>query len=320
MSMHLVKNIINLVCVSFSHICNLSFASGVFPDKMKIAKVLALFKSGGLKSFNNYRPVSLLPQFSKILEKLFETRLNKFVNKNDILNNSQYGFRQNRSTSVALMELIEEICSLLDKKKYAIRVFIDLRKAFDTLDHRILLQKMNYYGIRGVAYDWLKSYLTNRKQFVQVSDTRSSFLDIVCGIPQGSILGPKLFILYINDICNTSSVMRFILFADDTNLFKCGYDVHKLASDISTELNKLQRWFNANKLSLNLQQQKIYLLFDRHKSNLISGERVNIYINGPEIELVNSTKFLRVIIDSRLNWHDQINRVSDKLSKSLAII
>ena len=189
---------------------------------MKTAKVIPLFKSGDKKSFNNYRPVSLLSQFSKILEKLFDNRLQSFIDKHSILSDSQYGFRSSCSTSSALIELIEEISTSLDNKKIAIGVFIDLRKAFDTIDHKLLLSKLDHYGVRGQSNNWIKSYLEHREQFVQIGDYKSDLLTILCGVPQGSVLGPKLFILYINDLCNVSKLLKFILFADDTNIFRHG--------------------------------------------------------------------------------------------------
>ena len=195
------------------------------------------------------------------------------------------------------MELIEEICSSLESKKYTIGVFIDLRKAFDTLNHDILLSKLNHYGVRGVALDWFKSYLTNRKQYVQIGDKCSTFMDIMCGVPQGSILGPKLFIMYINDLCDVTNILKFILFADDTNAFRSGYDLTTLAMEVSLELDKLQIWFNVNKLSLNI-QKTIFMIFGKFK-NVQSN--ISIYINGYEIQQVFNTKFLGVIIDSNLN-------------------
>ena len=174
------------------------------------------------KPVDYYRPISLLPQFSKILEKLFLTRIKSFLCVNNILSSSQYGFRTNLSTSLAVMELIEEITNATDNKKHAIGVFIDLKKAFDTVDHRILIKKLEHYGVRGAASDWLKSYLSNRKQFVNIDGCSSELLDVICGVPQGSILGPTLFILYVNDICNVSNLVKFILFADDTNVFCAG--------------------------------------------------------------------------------------------------
>ena len=214
-SMSLVKRVFESLVEPFVHICNLSFNTGTLPDNMKIAKVVPLYKSGSKNVFNNYRPVSLLPQFSKILEKLFNNRLDSFITKYDILSKSQYGFRSNRSTSMALVELLEKITNSIDDKKITVGVFIDLKKAFDTIDHKLLLKKMEFYGIRGIVLKWVKSYLANRKQYVCMNSSRSDLLQIRCGVPQGSILGPKFFILYINDICNCSNILQFILFADE---------------------------------------------------------------------------------------------------------
>lgn len=186
---------------------------------MKKAKVILLFKAGDKKSYINYRPVSLLSQFSKILEKLFVARLDSFVEKHKLLIDCQYGFRDSRSTSMALMELMDELSSAIDEKKFAVGVFIDLKKAFDTTDHDIMLEKMERFGVRRVGLEWLKSYIRNRWQYVKVGDAMSKPADITCSVPQGSIVGPKLFIMYINDICKVSNILKYIIFADDTNIF-----------------------------------------------------------------------------------------------------
>ena len=173
------------LALGVAHVCSTSFEhghDGVFPDNMKVAKVVPLFKAGDRSVFSNYRPISLLPQFSKILEKLFNERLDKFIDKFQLLNNCQYGFRSQMSTSHALLDLVEEITSSIDAKKISIGVFIDLKKALE------------YYGIRGIAQEWLKSYVKDRKQFVQIDECASTLLNVTCGVPQGSILGPKLFI------------------------------------------------------------------------------------------------------------------------------
>ena len=156
LSMKIIKNIIISVIDPFTHTCNLSFLTGVVPDSMKVAKIIPLYKSADLANFANYRPVALLPQFSKILEKLFYKRLNKFTDKYKLLSKSQYGFRSERSTSLAILELVEEISSAIDNKDYTIGVFIDLRKAFDTIDHNLLLKKLEHFGIRGSVNNWLR--------------------------------------------------------------------------------------------------------------------------------------------------------------------
>ena len=194
LSMNVLKKIINPLIKPFLHICNLSFENGIVPDEMKIEKIIPLYKSGEKNVFNNYRPVALLPQLSKILEKLFCKRLNNFLEKNKVIANSQYGFRENRSTSTALLELLEEITAASDQNKYTVGVFIDLRKAFDTIDHNLLIKKLESYGLRGIVNTWLHSYLTNRKQYVELDKVSSSFLKVICGVPQGSVLG--LYIIY----------------------------------------------------------------------------------------------------------------------------
>ena len=314
LSMSIVKSVIEYIIKPFTHICNRSFEQGIFPDNMKIAKVIPLFKSGDKNVFTNYRPVSLLPQFSKILEKLFNKRLDNFIEKYKLLIESQYGFRSKRSTALAILELLEEITNASVNREFTIGIFVDLKKAFDTIDHNLLSKKLEFYGIRGIANDWIKSYLYKRKQYVQIDDFSSDYQEVVCGVPQGSILGPKLFILYINDICNVSSLFKYILFADDTNLFCSGKDLGILSKQICLELNKLDNWFAINKLSLNVTKTNFMLFGNRNKSNCI------ISIKNKEIERVQVTKFLGILIDENFNWKEHIKLVISKLSKSIAII
>lgn len=272
MNMELIKQIIDVIIEPFTYICNLSFTSGIFPDCMKIAKVIPLFKKGNKSEFSNYRPISLLPQFSKILEKLFAIRLNKFLNEFKILSNSQYGFRPNHSTATAIMELTEEITNAIDKKHYLVSIFVDLQKAFDTLDHKILLHKLYKYGIRGVAHQWVTSYLKNRSQFVEIANIKSNNCNITCGVPQGSVLGPILFLLYVNDIVSVSQLLRCILFADDTTLFYSGKNIKDVLQIVE---NEFQKWFNANRLSLNISKTKFMIFCS--KKNKIMCRNVIVY-------------------------------------------
>ena len=207
---------------------------------MKTAKVIPMYKTGNKHHFTNYRPISLLPQFSEILEKLFNDRLCKFIDKYKLLTDSQYGFRTNRSTALALTELTEEITNATDNKKFVIGTFIDLKKAFDTINHNILITKLEQYGIRGVVLNWVRSYLERRQQFVMMDGSKSECLDIVCGVPQGSVLGPMLFNMYINDICNVSKSLKFILFADDTNILVSGENLQQLLSTLTAEISRLK--------------------------------------------------------------------------------
>ena len=218
-SMYVISKVIVSIAKPLAHIFNLSFSFGIFPDHMNIAKIIPIFKNGQKTEFTNYRPISILSQFSKILEKLFNLRLEKFLDANKILSDSQYGFRTGMSMVHAAAELVEQISSAIDGQSCCAGVFIDLKKAFDTVDHELLVEKLNVYGIRGIANKWLQNYLTNRKQYVVIDDHSSDLLDMTCGVPQGSVLGPILFIIYINDICNVSDVVKCVLFAEDTNIF-----------------------------------------------------------------------------------------------------
>ena len=203
------------------------------------------------------------------------------------------------STSHALLDLVEEITSSIDAKKISIGVFIDLKKAFDTVNHDLLIGKLEYYGIRGIAQEWLKSYLKDRKQFVQIDECASTLLSVTCRVPQGSILGPKLFILYINDICNASTILKFILFADDTNVFYSGVDIQTLCECISRELGKLHVWLSVNKLSLNVDKTNC-ILFGNHKNI----DNVRISMNNSIITRVRATKLTPTSLCDYVLEHD----------------
>jgi len=201
-----------------------------------------------------------LPAFSKILERLVYNRLLEFIDKHNILSQNQYGFRKNISTSLALLDLVDKISMSTENNEYTIGIFLDLAKAFDTVNHNILLSKLYHYGIRGVAHDWFTSYLNNRHQFVYLNNAKSSKLPITCGVPQGSILGPLLFLLYINDLSTVTKVFTLIMFADDTNMFISGKNLNHLATIANVELASITTWFSANLLSLNIKKQITYYL------------------------------------------------------------
>ena len=218
------------------------------------------------------------------------------------------------STSMAIMELVETITTAMDNGKFTIGVFIDLKKAFDTVDHSILVTKLDHYGIRGVAKQWLSSYLENRKQYVCFNGTDSGFLPITCGVPQSSILGPTLFLLYVNDLCNVSTRLTSILFADDTSCFIEGTDLADMCVQLSSEMNKLSTWFKTNRLSLNVSKTNC-MIFGRPDKP----EHHRVYIDNIVIERVNCKKFLGVLIDSKLSWSDHVSYIRHKMSKNLSV-
>ena len=215
---------------------NESITLGIFPNKLTHAKVIPIHKKGSPTDPSNYRPISLLSVFSKIFEKLMYQRLYGFLNNFDIFYPLQFGFREKPSTNHALISMTEAIRNTIDNGRYGCGVFIDLKKAFETVNHSILLKKMEHYGIRGVALDWFASYLSYRKQYVSVNGHVSDYLDICCGVPQGSVLGPLLFLIYINVLSNVSKPLSFYLFADDINIYFEASDLFTLQKVMNREL------------------------------------------------------------------------------------
>ena len=226
------------------------------------------------------------------------------------------GLEKKHSTSLALVDLIEELTNSIDNKMITIGIFIDLKKAFDTINHDLLLRKLECYGIRGVSHKWLSSYIKSRKQYVNYNNVDSKLMDITCGVPQGSILGPILFILYINDLCNVSDFLKFVLFADDTNLFASGDNVKILCENINRELLKINDWFKINKLSLNLSKTNFMVFTNRHLEEF----EINISIKNVLLSRVYECKFLGILIDSQLTWKSHIQMVKGKLVKCNVIM
>ena len=235
---------------------NLSFTTGVFPSVLKTAKVVPVFKKDSKLNYSNYCPISLLSNIEKILEKLMYKRLYAFLDYNNIIYDLQFGFRQQYSTSHALINITENIREALDDGNIGCGVFVDLQKAFDTVDHQILLEKLNHYGIHGVSNDWFKSYLSNRNQYVSINGYESGLAAINCGVPQGSVLGPLLFLLYINDLNQAIKFCKVHHFADDTNLLCLSNSIKKMSKLVNADLKHLLNRLNANKISLNVKKLK----------------------------------------------------------------
>ena len=313
----LLKMIPDLIIFPLCQIINLSFTSGKFPDVLKIAKVVPIFKSGSPVDVNNYRPISLLSIFDKIIEKLMYKQLYEFLTNNNILHTNQFGFRKNMSTSLALIQITERIREAIDKKKIGCGIFIDLSKAFDTVNHKILLKKLEHYGIRGTPLRWFESYLSNRKQYVFLNGESSSLESLTCGVPQGSVLGPLLFLIYINDLPNISKKLEFFLFADDTNLYYESKSLEDLEKTVNKELKKLNNWLIINRLSLNIGKTN-FVIF--HPYNKKIKKNVTLKINKKAISEKSEIRYLGVTIDSTLTWKQHIEKVSVSVRRAIGMI
>jgi hypothetical protein len=285
-----IKHCSTLLLKPLKHIANTIMAHGDFPDKLKKARVTVIWKGASKSDLGNYRPISVLSVFSKIFESIICMQMYDYVEENTILTTQQYGFRRNRSTEQALLKIKEKILSCFEKSEYIVGIFFDIRKAFDSLCHEILLMKLEQYGIRGTALQLIKNYLTSRTQYVHINEHVSTLETLLYGVPQGSNLGPLLFILFINDFVNIYSA-DFTIFADDTNAFIKGSNLDHIAEQCNELCNNALLWSRTNSLSLNIQKTKAMIF--RAKNKPMS--EISIKLDGMPIEIVDNIKFLGVV-------------------------
>ena len=317
-SMKMLKLMKNYIVGPLVHIFNTSFVQGKVPDALKIARVVPILKKGDPSIFSNYRPISVLPSISKLLEKLVYKRIITFLDSNNILHDNQFGFRKHRSTEHAVQFLTHKFYEAVESNNYMMSIFLDFSRAFDTLSHNILMKKLYHYGFRGKTFDWIENYLTNRKQFVQYNDKVSKLANIVNGVPQGSILGPLLFILYVNDIYHVSNYFNCILYADDTTLLASGANPVDMIRKVNDELQNIGKWITINKLSVNISKCSYMMMSTPQKGR--SALLNNVSLNGQSISEVDKTTFLGVVVDKYLSWKDHITYISNKISKGIGIL
>jgi len=304
LSVTLLKEIEPIISKHLSNIINKCLSEGIFPDQLKHAKITPIFKKGDKNDESNYRPISILPTISKVFETIIRNRLTCFLQKYNIIDNCQHGYTHKRSTSTALMQVTSEILSGLNKQEYTQAAFLDLSKAFDTINHSILLKKLYNYGVRGCQADLIASYLQGRKQQVEWNGVTSSSRMVEKGVPQGSILGPILFVLYVNDFPGNIQTRSTCLYADDTTLLNCDKEINNVKEKTKNSIEEAQRWFEAHELQLNKDKTNI-LTFYSKKTTEVTG---------------SSARFLGVIFNENLSWNDHLHYLTQKLASSIFCI
>ena len=318
----LLKSISNEISNCITLIINQSISTGSYPENLKLAKVVPIFKKNDKLEINNYRPISVLPVISKVFENVMHTQLLEYFTENNLLSSQQYGFRPNRSTELATLELMDRNIHHMNENHCPVNIYLDFSKAFDSLIYDILLSKLKHYGIQENAIQLLSSYLKDRSQYVQLDNVKSSSHAVICGIPQGSVLGPLLFNIYINDITEASTKFDFIMYADDTTLtstlenFGKISDVAGLERELNEEMSKIYGWLLSNKLTLNTAKSK-FMIFFKHPKVI---PKLNLKIAGNAIEQVAEFNFLGIDIDQNITWKPHVTKTAIKISRVIGVL
>ena len=314
----ILKTFKDFFALWLSKIINLCYETGEFPELLKLAKVIPLHKKESILNFMNYRPISLLSVFSKIYEKTIYTRVYSYLVKNNLIYDKQFGFRGNHSVNHAIISITEYIRDQIDKGEYVCGIFVDLEKAFDTVHHDILCDKIKVYGLRGNINKLLRSYLSNRKQYVSINGHDSEIKNVTCGVPQGSSLGPLLFLIYINDLRLSLSKTSSGHFADDTFIIFHSKTPKTIETVVNTELKEVVKWLRLNKLSLNAAKTEV--IFFHSKKHHLNYDKISIKMNGLKLTPVDYIKYLGMYIDKYLDWNHHITELSKKLSRANGIL
>ena len=301
---------------------NTSIETSQFPDLWKSARVTPIFKEGDKAEMSNYRPISALPVIARLFEKRIANKLYQHMNDNGYFSSEQSGFLRLHSTVTSLIKSTDNWYNGMDLGKLTGVFFIDLKKAFDTVDHDILCQKLECYGIQGRGLAWFRSYLSNRKQYTRVNGVDSSSQELKIGVPQGSCLGPLIFLIYINDLARALKISRMSMFADDSCLYHQSSDISLLNEAINEDLRYVDNWLKGNKLSLNVMKTYSMLISTKPKLRALKSknESLRLKIHVDELEVVQKTKYLGVQIDNSLDWKEHIKVTSSKVSKAVGFL
>ena len=302
---------------SLTYIFNQAATLCTFPNGWKIARVIPLFKNGQRNLPGNYRPISIFPALGKVMERILYTQLSEYLSVNNLLSEHQFGFRKYHSTASALLDCTNDWYINMDRKLFNLTVFIDLKRAFDTVNHEILLEKLLLLGITGSAFQLLESYLSDRSQKCEVNSFISKESKITCGVPQGSILGPLLLLLYINDLPSCLHSTKPRTFADDTNITSSGNCIDNVENAVNSGLENLRKWLMANKLSLNVAKTEFHIIGNKQNLKNILGQKPNIHILDCPIKQVVQCKSLGVILDENISWKSSTNAICKNISSGI---
>lgn len=308
----LIKYCIDAFTPLLTHLINIAFTSGKCPSHFKIAIIKPLFKAGDKLQIINYRPISLISNIAKVFEKAIKSRMETFIKKYDLLSKKQFGFREKTSTEDALANLTNHIYKAIDQKLPSLTVFIDLAKAFDTVSHKQMLSKLWNMGFRGEFHRLLKSYLEDRTQIVKIGNELSDPKNVLIGLPQGTVLAPLLFNIFVNNLLTLPIEGKISAFADDTAIFFSAASWSDLKTITSINMKKVKDWLDYHLLTINVEKTK-YMCYTSYKNSLPNYTNIPIHNTNLSINAIESIKYLGVIIDSNLKWHLQINYVVKRL-------
>lgn len=313
-SVKLIKICHTYLTIPLTHIINTIFITGLVPAHFKETIITPIYKSGSRSEKTNYRPISVINNIAKIFEKALKTRLEKFLETNKIISENQFGFRNSFSTKDAIYKLTSTVNNCINNSKKCISVFLDLAKAFDTVSHTKLLQKLENIGIRGTALDVFGSYLKDRKQYVKIEKNISEPEIVKTGIPQGTVIAPILFLIFINDFCNISNISaKIVSYADDTVIIFEDTDWKELTKKVSCDMEIIKNWLDQNLLSLNIDKTKFICFSINTIRNHIT--EINIQNTDYVISNTKKIKYLGIIVDENLKWQEHIIYITDKIRK-----
>lgn len=310
----IIKFVHPYILTPLVHIINLIFITGEVPFQFKTSVITPIYKANDKTIISNYRPISLINNFSKIFEKCLKERLINYFMKNSILHGNQFGFLEGKSTADAMYETVRVITENLDSSKKCIAVFLDLAKAFDTVNHEKLINVLNHYGVRGTVLNVFKSYLSNRQQYVKINETISDPRVIKIGVPQGTVLGPILFITYINSMLQLNIKAKIISYADDTIVLFSGHTWEDTKEMVQNGISQVKNWLDMYQLSLNVDKTK-YIAFSITNANRPDFHTINITNVGDDIKQTDCIKYLGVVIDQNIKWDNHIDYLTTKVRK-----